>query len=311
MVVLAGEVLVELRGTNAVAHPGLAYAGGLGGAVLHTAAILARVGLPTRFVGEVGEDFLGRWALAQISGNRIETRFVRARPELGTHLRLVELGEKGHSSLYRVYGETRFEPDSAAMARARWFHFGSSWALEARNAEGLLHLLEIALEHDIPVSFDPSLEVSPGEEAWAQIQRYMPFVSVLKASLNDARRLFPLAPDDPQVLLEHLVELGAPVTVLTLGAAGAMAAFRTRMLRVPGVKVTVMDTQGAGEAFSAGLIYGFLKHELSSRLGLVLWEGTSLPVILASACHLAAITCTVEGPAPPEPGLNAWWERFG
>ncbi|MCX8088260.1 MAG: carbohydrate kinase family protein [Meiothermus ruber] len=313
MVVLTGEILVDLIGRNALSRPTLSYNGTLGGSALNTAAILARLGVPTRFVGELGQDFLGDWALARISERKIETRFIQQLPGIPTPLSLAEIDTKGEAqfSFYRAFGDTQFRPDSAAMARAKWFHFGSLSAFAPRNIPGIESLLEIALEFDVLVSFDPNLHASPDEAYWEQLLRYMPFISVFKASLDDARYLFPKTPNDPQVLLEHLVELGAPVTILTLGAAGAIGAFRTRMMRVPGVKVAVLDTIGAGDAFTAGLIYGMMKQEIGSRMELLTWDGTQLPVILASSCHLAAITCTVEGASPPEQPLHAWWERFG
>lgn len=313
MVVITGEILVELTGRNALSKATLSYSGVLGGAALNTATILARLGMPTRFVGELGQDFLGDWALARIAEHKIETRFIQQLPQVTTPLRLAGIGpgDEVQFSFYRAFGDTQFRPDCAAMARARWFHFGSLSAFDPRNIPGLQSLLEIALEFDVPVSFDPNLHAPPGEAYWEQLLRYMPYVSVLKASLNDARQIFPQAPDEPQVLLEHLVELGAPVTVLTLGAGGAMAAFRTRMMRVPSVRVAVADTTGAGDAFMAGLIYSMLKQDIGSRMELLTWDGTQLPVILAASCHLAAITCTVEGASPPEQPLQAWWERFG
>ncbi|MCS7069356.1 MAG: carbohydrate kinase [Meiothermus sp.] len=313
MIVLTGEILIDLIGHNKDARSTLAFTGILGGSALNTASILARVGAPTRFVGEVGQDFLGDWAIARIAERKIETRFIRQLAGVPTPLSVAEVDTEGEAqfSFYRAFGETRFNPDSAAMARAKWFHFGSLSAFDPRNSPGIENLLEIAREYDVLVSFDPNLHARPNEAYWEQLRRYMPYVSVLKASLDDARFLFPNAGNDPKILLEHLVELGAPVTVLTLGAAGAMAAFRTRMMQVPAVRVSVSDTIGAGDAFTAGLIYGMLKQEIGSRMELLSWDGTQLPVILASSNHLAAITCTVEGASPPEQPLNAWWERFG
>jgi len=289
MVVLTGEILIELVGRNAHAQSVLSYSGILGGSALNIASILARLGVPTRLVGEVGQDFLGDWALARIAEQKIETRFIQQLPDTATPLSLAELEPEGDArlSLYRAFGHNRFSPDSAAMARAKWFHFGSLSAFDPRNIPGIESLLEIALEFDVLVSFDPKLHADPNDAYWAQLQRYMPYVSVLKASLGDARRMFPKALHEPQSLLERLVELGAPITVLTLGANGAMAAFRTRMTRVPAIRVAVADTVGAGDAFMAGLIYGMMKQEIGSRMELLTWDGAQLPVILASSCHLS------------------------
>ncbi|MER3553402.1 MAG: carbohydrate kinase [Meiothermus sp.] len=313
MVVLTGEIKVDLIGRNGPKDDRLEYGGTLGGAALNTASTLARLGTPVRLVGEVGDDFLGEWALGQLEARRLETRFVRRLEGIPTPLALAQIDPSGDAaySFYRNFGETCFEPDKGALARAKWFHFGSGYAFEGRNIAGLRGMLEVAREYEIPVSFDPNLRHPPEERYFAQLQGYLPYISVFKASLEDARWLFPRVSPEPHVLMECLSELGVPITVMTLGPDGAMATFRSRMTRVPGVKVKVVDTVGAGDTFTAALIYGLMKQELGSRIELLTWDGTRLPVVLAAACHLSALACTVAGPNVPERELQTWWERFG
>jgi fructokinase len=313
MVALTGEIKVDLIGQNDVSCPQLAYTGTLGGAALNTASVLARLGTPVRFVGEVGDDRLGTWVLRQLELRRVDPRFVRRLEGALTPLALAEIGPGGDASysFYRNFGDTRFAPDKGALARAKWLHFGSGYAFQERNVVGVLELLEVAQEYDIPVSFDPNLRSPPDEAYLSQLQRYLPYLSVIKASLEDARLLFPLVPPEPHRLMESLSGLGAPVTVMTLGAEGAMATFRTRMMRVPGVRVKVVDTVGAGDTFTAALIYGLMKQELASRIELITWDATRLPVVLSAACHLAALACTVAGANVREGDLQGWWERFG
>jgi fructokinase len=49
---------------------------------------------------------------------------------------------------------------------------------------------------------------------------------------------------------------GVPLSVVTRGAAGASLRFRGRTFEVPAPKVRVVDTTGAGDGFTAGLLYG-------------------------------------------------------
>lgn len=313
MVVLAGEIKLDLIGRNGLGDDRLEYGGTLGGGALNAASILARLGTPVRFVGEVGDDFLGEWVLGKLQERRLETRFVRRLPGVPTPIALAEIDPAGNASygFYRSFGGTRLEPDKGALARAKWLHFGSGYAFESRSLEGLRGMLEVAREYEILVSFDPNLRREPDERYTAQLREYLPYISVFKASLEDAKGLFPKVAPEPQALIEHLSGLGAPITVMTLGAEGAMAVFRSRLIRVPGVRVKVVDTVGAGDTFTAALIYGMLKQELGSRIELLTWDGTRLPVVLAAACHLSALACTVEGASVPERELQTWWERFG
>ena len=255
MVVLTGEILVDLIGRNDAVKPKLAYTGGLGGSALNTASILARLGTPTRFVGELGQDFLGEWAKERITERRIETRYIQMLSGVSTPLAVAEVDDFGKASLgfYRGFGQTRFEPDKGALARAKWFHFGSLSSFDERNVPGITTLLDIAQEYEVMVSFDPNLHAEPGEAYGEQLVKYMPYISVFKASLEDAKLLFPNSSTEPIRLMENLTELGAPLTVMTMGAEGALATFRTRMMRVPGLKVSVVDTIGAGDTFTAGV----------------------------------------------------------
>ncbi len=50
----------------------------------------------------------------------------------------------------------------------------------------------------------------------------------------------------------------APVVVLKVGEKGALVGWGGRCESVPGVKVKVVDTTGAGDAFAAGFLYGHL-----------------------------------------------------
>ena len=56
-----------------------------------------------------------------------------------------------------------------------------------------------------------------------------------------------------------LAELGPQAIFLTLGKHGAMVATQERAIGVPAQKVTVVDPQGAGAAFSAAMIHALLR----------------------------------------------------
>ncbi len=82
-------------------------------------------------------------------------------------------------------------------------------------------------------------------------------VDVLFCSLRDAAKVFGCEGDDEQVT-KHLARLaGAKNTVITLGSSGAIAWNGTGLIRENAWKVRVIDRIGAGDAFAAGVIYGW------------------------------------------------------
>jgi fructokinase len=305
MIVLTGEILVDMiRQSDPTSSP-RHYAGVLGGSVLNSASVLARTGLPTRFVGELGNDKLGDWGLAQIRGRGIDADPIVQHPT-PTMLAMVELDEARNASysFYQTHRESTFDPKPEALDKAHWFHFGSIFAFEDRVAFGITSLLEAAHQQGVAVSFDPNLRQAPDRVLMRRLRSYMPFVSVLKASLDDAQLLFPEAARTPQVLLEKLASYGAPLTVMTLGEGGAIAHLHGRFVQVPGIKVRVADTIGAGDTFTAGLIYGLSKRGINSAKAVEVWNGEGLEQILSKATALAAAACTVQGAGLPEGAIE-------
>ncbi|MGX1670395.1 ribokinase [Streptomyces sp. NPDC055400] len=90
------------------------------------------------------------------------------------------------------------------------------------------------------------------------------------------------APDDPDDWASALLALGPRSVVITLGAEGALVADAAGTRRVPSVKVTAVDTTGAGDAFTAALAW---------RLG----AGESLADAAAFAARVGAAAVTKEG----------------
>jgi fructokinase len=85
--------------------------------------------------------------------------------------------------------------------------------------------------------------------------------------------------------------------LVTLGAAGAIAASSSGQVRVAAPEVEVMDTIGAGDAFGAAVL-AWLHDHGSLRADLTL-DHDELQSMLSFACLVAAITCTRVGADPP------------
>ncbi len=238
MLALAGETLVDLvlEGESP-----LRFAGALGGSVLNTASVLARLGFPVRFLSEVGTDWLSAWSEAEMARRGLEARLFRHPGPMP--LALVRLDPEGNArySFHRPFQEA-FRPEPGALRGAEAFHFGSLFALEARAAKGIRALLQEALREGALVSYDPNLRHPPTEGERSLVADYLAQVHLLKLSLEDARLLFPEGP------LEGVRRLPIPLKVLTLGPEGAVAFLGEGEVRVPGERVSVVDTVGAGDA---------------------------------------------------------------
>ncbi|MFB7747587.1 PfkB family carbohydrate kinase [Streptomyces sp. NPDC056132] len=154
-----------------------------------------------------------------------------------------------------------------------------------------------------------STAVTPGGHGWAPAQcDSSPAKSKAVAGLA---WLYPAHTD----VAREWAATGPALVVLTLGAAGAHAYWRGGHVAVPGRRVAVVDTVGAGDAFMAGLLSGLMMRGLiaagpgparGERARQALQRATAgadpapdLGFHLRPGVPVAALTCMREGAAPP------------
>ena len=87
--------------------------------------------------------------------------------------------------------------------------------------------------------------------------------------------------------------------VVTLGADGAMALMGGEKVAVPGRKVTVVDTVGAGDSFHAALVAGLHDRGALTLDALPKLDLEAVRGLLNRATAAAAITCNRAGANPP------------
>lgn len=151
------------------------------------------------------------------------------------------------------------------------------------------------------VSVDPNLRAGllPDLDATrAAVLRWLALADVVKASTGDLALLYP--GEDPEQVVRDWARLGPGLVVLTRAGQGALAVLaRTgEVVRRPAVPVTVVDTVGAGDTFTAGML-GHLHASglLGGRL-----DGVGVEQVAAAldrALRAAAVTCGRAGADPP------------
>ena len=104
------------------------------------------------------------------------------------------------------------------------------------------------------------------QEAATYLAELLPSVSILFCGQRDAGRVFGLAGDPETVALRLQEKHGIPTVVLTMGSQGSLAVadrvYRQRLLR----GVEAVDPVGAGDAFAAGFLCGYLEDGIQRGL---------------------------------------------
>jgi fructokinase len=260
----------------------------LGGAPLNVAYHLARLGRHPVLVSSVGQDELGREALATIRERGIDGSPVSQRSDLPTGTVDVRLNPEGHASytINQPVAWDRIGTLPVEANRAAALVFGSLSLRQDYNREALRALRKL-----VPGRHVCDINLRAPFDDIARLMQDLRAVDLLKVNEDEAYRLTRMNPrqDKLEVVLLRLCELfGSEIVCVTLGGEGALLWDRQSFHRAPAPKVKVQDTIGAGDAFCAALVDGWLSMEDKPN-----WEQ-----ILTRACRLGAYVATCSGAQP-------------
>ncbi|WP_424641456.1 carbohydrate kinase family protein [Embleya sp. AB8] len=297
MITVIGEALVDLvrvEGGVPVAHPG--------GSPANVAVGLGRLGRPVRLITRHGRDAYGELLAAHLAASGVEVApgSVHAGRTSVASARLDAAGAASY-----VFDIAWDPPASVRVpARSRCVHTGSIAATLAPGAEVVRRVLaaEHARERAV-VSYDPncrpSLMGDPGG-ARARIESLVDLADLVKVSDEDLEWLYPGR--DFAAVADEWLARGPGLVVVTRGAEGAYGVCRAGSAHVPAHPVRVVDTVGAGDAYTAGLLDALARRDRLDPGGVRGLDRATLAGLLGDAGVVSAITCSRAGANPPTAG---------
>jgi fructokinase len=285
---VCGEVLIDILPTGPV----------VGGGPANTAKALARLGHDVHFIDGISSDTYGRSAREELlrDGVNLDLALASDKPTCTATVTLDAAG--GASYEFLIDGTATFDfatswlPDPYRY-QPQVLHIGTLVTMIEPGASALydwaMQVAELA-----PIVFDPNIRpsVQPDRDLYeAAVEKWAALSAVIKVSDDDLAWLFPgQAIDD---VANRWINDGAFLVVVTRGVNGLVGYTADDRVEVPGVKVDVVDTVGAGDTVGAIVVEAMLAH------GLIELRGDLLRSVLTRAAAAAAITCSRKGAQPP------------
>jgi fructokinase len=244
-------------------------------------------------VSGVGDDELGRQAIAALHGHGVETSAVAVtnRP---TGQVLVQLDGAGHAT-YEFATDTawdhlawdpRWEPLAASADAVCFGTLGQRSAGSRDTIRRFVKATPPKCLRVLDVNFRPPFWTA--ETVLASLR----LANVLKLNEGELRqlaRLLGLSGTENEVLQQLMARYPLRVAALTRGSAGAILLHCSgEYSDLPGQPVNVVDSVGAGDSFTAALVVGLL-------------SGLPLGAINAWAARVAAFVCSQPGATPHFP----------
>ncbi|MGC5531301.1 carbohydrate kinase family protein [Streptomyces sp. SR-10] len=302
-ITVLGECVADIFEDPAQSGPdGLSLQAMPGGGPANTAVALARLGTPTRFLGRFSNDTFGTLFRARLNASGVDLTASVNASEPST-LAVADLDATGQAT-YTFYadGAADWQWSDQELARstrddAVCLHTGSLALVRQPGGSRIEDHLARAREHST-VSIDPNVRplLVPPSLYRERLPRWCAASDILRLSEEDCGILAPGAGLEETCDTWHAA--GTPLIVITLGGRGALVSLDGTRVVVPAPPAVIVDTVGAGDSFTAGLLHRLaaLGH-LGGRLDQVTLEDVT--DACAFAAHVAALTCSVSGANPP------------
>lgn len=256
--------------------------GGKGG---NQAVAAARLDADVTMVVKLGKDVFGDQAAENFAREGIRPDFIFRTDRTHTGVAFIIVDDRGENMIVVAAGaNNQLAPQDIDLA-----------APAITAADVLLAQLEIPIEtveHAVRIAHDAGVKVvlnpAPGMPLSPDLLAH---VDVLTPNETEAAIISGLPVRtivEAEAAAKHLLSAGVGAAVITLGSKGALVVTPDRIEHVPGRPAQVVDSTGAGDAFSGAL-------------AVALGEGKSLVEAAAFANAAAAIQVTRPGTAPAMP----------
>jgi ribokinase len=255
---------------------------GPGGKGSNQAVAAARLGAKAHFVGLIGDDPLGKIALDLYATEGVDASHLVVSKEFPTGVGFIIVNPEGKNGILLDMGANKWI-NRAFVERAEPLIAKSDIVLSVLEipVEAACTAMELGRKHGVRTVLNPAPAAAIPSEAFRSID-------LLTPNETELRILLGLEPDDPTPTAELASRLQreyGTTVVVTRGEHGSLLLDREDRQEFPAVPVEVVDTTGAGDAFTAAL-------------AVALAQGKDIATAIRFASCNGALACTRLGVIP-------------
>ena len=307
-IITLGELLIDMTQDGTDEQGNGRFTAYPGGAPANVAVAAARLGADTGFIGKVGDDSFGRSLAETLRKEGVNTDGLFVSDSVPTTMAIVSVDASGERefSFYRNPGaDTQLTTEEAVSVIENdlplILHAGSLSMTTSPSREACEEALRFAKERGVIISYDPNYRAAlwdTEENAVAMMKKLLPLADILKVS--DEEMLMLTGTEDFEEGSLVLSGYGPRLVLVTLGSQGVFVRYGEYAEEVPGFRVKVADTNGAGDTFLGAMLAQIAARGEGADL-LCGLNAETLRDYLTYANKAASLTCSRHGAIPAMP----------
>ena len=236
-----------------------------GGSVFNGLISLGRTGLDCTFITEIGSDKVGQTILDFMHENGINTDYVSCYPGKKTAISLAFLDENNDArySFYKDYPNNRLDFEMPLIQENDIVAFGAYFALNPVLQDKVKPFLNYARKQGAILYYDLNFRDNHRHEVESLRDTFLEnyaIADVVRGSHEDFINLY--GHDDCRKIYEETSKF-CPRLICTRGKEGVLVIDHGKEYSFGAHPIVPVSTIGAGDNFNAGMIYGFIKENVS------------------------------------------------
>ena len=230
-----------------------------GGAAGNVASWAQVSGAQTQIIARVGSDSAGTAVLSEFDGLGVTYKNAIV-PGARTGVVVILVDPTGERTMFPETGaNSGLTLNDLPELKGFQAVYISGYALQnPQSRPGVLAMIDVIRENKIPIFFDPATVGGMSQVDIAEILRWLPLMSTL--ILNEEEAIFLTQESDVRASLEALLQ-STPTVVIKRGSLGSIGKTKDGELHtIESIKVSMLDTTGAGDSYAGGFIASWLKN---------------------------------------------------
>ena len=230
----------------------------LGGVGRNIAENISRLNVNTKLISAIGNDLYGNTILSQCKDLNIDISDCFISDEYATSIYISILNNDKDMQLAISHMDI-IEKLDESFIHSKYSSINNSNAIviDTNLSQDTIEFITRTYSH-LPIFVDT---VSTAK--CKKIENILHRFEGIKLNKYEAEKLSGIkinTIEDAKISSEYFIEKGIRSVFITLGSDGVYCANKHESLHIEGIKINIVNATGAGDAFMAGIIYGFMNN---------------------------------------------------
>lgn len=233
-----------------------------GGSAFNGLISLGRLGVPSIFISEIGNDKVGTIIKEYMLDSNLSTEYIDVFPDGKSPVSLAFLDANNDAEylFYKDYPANRLETGYPIIEADDIVIFGSYYALNPVLRPRMLDLLEFAQNRKAIIYYDVNFRQSHAHESIRLTPTFIEnfeFADIIRGSDDDFKYMFNMT--DVDKIYKEKIKFYSTNFICTAAGKGVEVRANNFSKHYDSKPVQTVSTVGAGDNFNAGILFGLLK----------------------------------------------------